>query len=126
MKDAKTIIMSCFSAKQRDEDRQTTAEELEDCSRPRNSPRKKSLESMQGPGVEESQCIIMILQRPHGPSKEWVVLVKHMAEQHTKKKHAHTHGFLFNTVPSGYSPSSFGPSDFWLCLCDLACSAHAR
>lgn len=48
------------------------------------------------------------------------------AEQHTQKKRAHTHGFLFNTVPSGYSPSSFGPSDFWLCLCDLACSANAR
>lgn len=27
MKDAKTIIMSCFSAERRDEDRQTTAEE---------------------------------------------------------------------------------------------------
>lgn len=27
MKDAKTIIMSCFSSEQRDEDRQTTAEE---------------------------------------------------------------------------------------------------
>lgn len=27
MKDAKTIIMSCFSAKQRDADRQKTAEE---------------------------------------------------------------------------------------------------
>lgn len=27
MKDAKTIIMSCFSAEQWDEDRQTTAEE---------------------------------------------------------------------------------------------------
>lgn len=112
MKDAKTIIMSCFSAKQQDEDRQTTAEELEDCSRPRNSPRKKSLESSQGPGVEESQCIIIILQRPHGPSKEWVVLVKHTLNN-TQKRSARTHMDFFSIqCPQVIAPAALAPQIF--------------
>lgn len=105
MKDAKTIITSCFRAGKAGCGPTENGGGAQGSCRPWSSPRTHLWRAARGLGAEESQCILTMLWRLHGASQ--AVLEKNTKQDPTDKRA----GFLFNKLPSGYSPSCFGPSD---------------